>query len=228
MKKNELDGESFIWITEFDSESFKDYYLKFAEMENDESVIIIPIFISSYGGDITVAFGLRDLIKSSTKPVATIAVGMAQSAGAVLLAAGTPGFRFSSATAEIMIHEVSSGGFTSKTADLKNEAAQTEYINRKMFEILACDTGRSASDFDRELIKRKNADWFLSAEEAREWNLVDHIGIPRFYAEPAYYNMVLPGEVESAFDISVKKYINEKSSKPARKAPKKTTKSKKA
>lgn len=222
MKKPDNDDAPFLWISEFEEEAFKDYYSKFAELENDDSVIVIPVFIASYGGESAVAFGLRDLIKSSTKPVATMAIGHAMSSGAILLAAGTPGFRFAAPNTQIMIHQVS-GGAIGKCAELQNEAAWVEACNDMMLRGFEEDTGKPASAFDKEMTKRKNTDWVLTAKMAKSWNIIDHIGIPRFYAEPAYYNMVIPGELEKDFQAGIKNRVKKKSNKtPQKKTARKT------
>jgi ATP-dependent Clp protease protease subunit len=172
------DDEPYIWVTEFDDETLSRFYKKFLELESAPLVPIIPVLISSYGGDVAILMAMRDLIKSSTKPVATVALGKAMSSGACLLAAGTKGFRFASKDTTIMIHEVS-GGVMGKVTDVNEQAAMMHDLNKKLLANLAKDSGRSSKEIDKKLKSKKNADWALSSMEAKEWGIIDHIAIPR-------------------------------------------------
>jgi len=167
-----------VWVTDFDSEAVIRFYDKFIQLERDEEVQIIPVFINSYGGDVHALLALRDLIKSSPKPVATIAVGMAMSCGASLLAAGTKGYRFAAPDTQILLHQVS-GVAPGKASDIVEYAKVTADLNKTMFKNLASDCGRSSEEFEREIHKKKNVDWTLKAGAAKRWGLIDHVGIPR-------------------------------------------------
>lgn len=178
------DEESYIWVTEFDEDSLSRFYKKFLELESSPLIPIIPLMISSYGGDVSVLMAMRDVIKSSTKPVATIALGKAMSSGACLLAAGTKGFRFASKDTAIMIHEVS-GMTMGKATDISEQAAIMQDLNKKLLANLAKDSGRSLKDVEKKLKIKKNADWTLTSSEAKDWGIVDHIAIPRLmFTEP--------------------------------------------
>lgn len=167
-----------VWVSEFDEDSAARFYDKFLELEKDPEVQIIPIFINSYGGQVYALTAMRDLIKSSPKPVATIAVGMAMSCGASLLACGTKGLRFASPDADILIHQVS-GGTWGKTADIEESARQYKRMNQKMLENLAKDTGKPKDYFQKRINKMANVDWTVDAEEAKRLGLIDHVSIPR-------------------------------------------------
>ncbi len=174
---NESD-QLFIWVSEFDDESLVRFYEKFSELERNPFLPFIPVVISSYGGDVSVLMAMRDLIKSSNKPVATIGLGKAMSCGACLLAAGTKGFRFASKDTAIMVHEVS-GGAIGKTTDVAEQAIIMQELNRKLLANLAKDSGKSHKQIEKKLKSKKNADWTLTAAEAREWGIVDHVAVPR-------------------------------------------------
>jgi ATP-dependent Clp protease protease subunit len=170
-----------IWVTEFDSDSTKRFYDQFTDLERDDEAVIIPIFINSYGGEVYSLTAMRDLIKSSMKPVATIGIGMAMSCGASLLASGTKGFRFAAPDLSILVHEVSSGNF-GKASDIQESARVIKELNRKMFDNLAHDCGKTRKQLDTEIKRRNNADWTLTARMAKKWGMVDEIGIPRMTA----------------------------------------------
>lgn len=167
-----------VWVTDFDSDAVIRFYDKFMHLEIDEEVKIIPVFINSYGGDVHALLAMRDLIKTSHKPVATIAVGMAMSCGASLLAAGTKDYRFAAPDAQILIHQVS-GIAPGKADDIVEYAKVTAELNKTMFRNLAKDCGRPLEEFEDEIHKKKNVDWTLKVGAAKRWGLIDHVGVPR-------------------------------------------------
>lgn len=184
-----------VWVNHFDQEAVISFYEKFLELETNPSVNIIPIFINSYGGDLFALMSMRDLIKSSPKPVATIAVGMAMSCGASLLAAGTPGHRFASTDCQILIHQVS-GGVLGKTADIVEAAEQYRFMNSKILDNLAKDTKTTRSQFEKQIRKKHNADWTMVPKEAKQWGIIDHIGIPRMVPVPPQSVLIVPPTYE--------------------------------
>lgn len=179
-----------IWVTEFDSMAVTDFYAKFMALEKDPSYSIIPVFINSYGGDVYALNAMRDLIKSSPKPVSTIAVGAAMSAGACLLAAGTVGFRFAAVDTRIMIHQIS-GVAPGKAADVMESAFNMADLNSKLMENLSKDSGRSLKTLEKVMKSKHNADWVLSAKEAQDWGFIDAIGIPRLADTPGQSALAL-------------------------------------
>ena len=174
----------YIWVNEFTEAAVKSFYEDFFELEADPTITLIPIFIDSYGGSVDGLFAMRDLIKNSEKPVATICVGKAMSAGAGLLASGHKGLRFMAKDAEVMIHELSTG-FWGKNQDIQSTAKWTEKLNKRLLKNLAEDMDQPIKLLEAELHKQKNADWYLSSREAKKWGVVDYIEIPRImYREP--------------------------------------------
>lgn len=167
-----------VWVTEFNTESIRNFYDDFVDTESDPNIQIIPVFINSYGGQVYSLIAKRDLIKSSNKPVATVCLGKAMSCGASLLAAGTKGFRFASPDSRILIHQVSSMSL-GKASDIKEDAVQIQSLNDMMLRNLAEDIGVPVQKLKKEIRDRDNADWTLTAKEAKKWGIIDHIGIPR-------------------------------------------------
>lgn len=167
-----------VWVTDFNTDSIRRFYDDFVDIEADPIIEIIPVFINSYGGQVYSLIAKRDLIKSSNKPVATICLGKAMSCGASLLACGTKGLRFASPDSRILVHQVSSMTL-GKASDIKEDAAQIQSLNDMMLKNLAEDTGMSVQKLKKEIKNRDNADWTLTAEEAKKWGLIDHIGVPR-------------------------------------------------
>ena len=200
MSKNCMDGptqvpvfddENCIWVEEFTDRGVREFYNKFMQFECDSSVAIIPIVVSSHGGEVHCLLAMRDLIKSSCKMVATIALGKAMSAGASLVASGTPGLRFASPDTCLLIHEMSAGSI-GKTQDIQVNTKAITALNKLLLNNLANDIGKPVKMIQDKLDALKNADWFLTAPQAKKLGLIDHIGIPRIM-EQASMKMLAGG-----------------------------------
>jgi len=147
------------------------------DMAQKTGQTVVPVFISSYGGSVYALIEMIDAVKRSKIPVATIAVGKAMSAGAVLLAMGAPGMRYASPNVTIMIHEVSSsaGG---KLGDLIADASEAARLNALMFKLMAENIGKPADFFTNLIASKARVDWYLTADEAIGLDLVNKIGVP--------------------------------------------------
>ncbi len=130
----------------------------------------INLYINSPGGSITAGMAIYDTIQYIRPDVSTIAIGMAASMGAFLLAAGTKGKRFALPNSEIMIHQPL-GGTHGQASDIEIHAKRILEMKDKLNQILADRTGQPinkiAADTDR--------DNFLTAEEAKEYGIIDNI-----------------------------------------------------
>ncbi len=130
----------------------------------------ISLYINSPGGSITAGMAIYDTIQYIRPDVSTIAIGMAASMGAFLLAAGTKGKRFALPNSEIMIHQPL-GGAQGQASDIQIHAKRILEMRDKLNEILSERTGQPvtkiAVDTDR--------DNFLSAEEAKAYGIIDNI-----------------------------------------------------
>ncbi len=146
--------------------------LLFLESEDPEKDI--NLYINSPGGVVTSGLGIYDTIQFMKAPVSTICVGQAASMGAVLLAAGAKGKRFALPNARIMIHQPS-GGTQGQATDIEIQAREILKIREKLNKILADHTGqpleRIVTDVER--------DYFMSAEEAKQYGLIDDILLKR-------------------------------------------------
>ena len=110
--------------------------------------------------------------------VVTICMGMAASMGSFLLAAGTPGKRAALPHSRIMIHQPS-GGAQGTAADIEIQAREILYLRGKMNELYAKHTGQPLTQIERDM----DRDRFMSAEEAKEYGLIDTIFTPRQAAD---------------------------------------------
>jgi ATP-dependent Clp protease protease subunit len=130
----------------------------------------IQLYINSPGGSVTATLAIYDTMQHIKPDVATICVGLAASGGAIILAGGTKGKRFILPNSEIMIHQVL-GAAEGQATEIEISARHILRTKEQLNRILAYHTGQSvakiASDTDR--------DFFMTAEEARDYGLVDQI-----------------------------------------------------
>jgi ATP-dependent Clp protease protease subunit len=142
--------------------------LLFLQKENKSQDI--QVFLNTPGGSVTAGLAIYDTMQFVQCPVATYCIGQAASMGAVLLAAGTPGKRFSLPNSRIMIHQPW-GGVQGTAADISIQAEEILRMKDTLNNILVKHTGqpkeRVARDSDR--------DFFMSAAEAKAYGLVDDI-----------------------------------------------------
>jgi ATP-dependent Clp protease protease subunit len=119
---------------------------------------------------VTAGLAIYDTMQFVKCPVATYCIGQAASMGAVLLSAGTKGMRHALPNARIMIHQPW-GGAEGKASDIEITAREILRLKARLNEILAKHSGKSVEDVERDT----DRDHFMSAEEAKEWGLVDKV-----------------------------------------------------
>ena len=140
----------------------------FLEAEDPEKDI--NFYINSPGGSVTAGMAIYDTMQYIKCDVSTICLGMAASMGAFLLAGGAKGKRYALPNAEVMIHQPSDGARGQET-EIRIVAEQILKTRQKMNEILAANTGKSVEEVARDT-ERDN---YLTAEEAREYGLIDRV-----------------------------------------------------
>ena len=130
----------------------------------------IYLFVNSPGGIVTAGLALYDVVKYVSCDIRTICVGQAASMGAIILSAGTPGKRVALPNSRIMIHQPL-GGMQGAVSDIEIHAREILRIRKKLDEILSEATGRSLEIISRDT----DRDFFLTAEEAREYGIIDEV-----------------------------------------------------
>ena len=130
----------------------------------------IKFYINSPGGSVVSGLAIYDTMQYIKCDVSTICVGMAASMASVLLAAGAPGKRLVLPNSEIMIHQVM-GGFEGQASDIKIHAEHILKIKDKMNRILSKHSGKKLSEIEKD----SDRDFFMSAEDAKKYGLVDKI-----------------------------------------------------
>jgi ATP-dependent Clp protease protease subunit len=142
--------------------------LLFLESENPEKPV--AMYINSPGGVVTSGLAIYDTMQWIKCPVATVCMGTAYSMGSFLLMAGAPGQRIALPNASILVHQPS-GGFQGMVSDIERHARDIVKTKRRMNELYAKHCGRTYEEVERTL----DRDHFMSASEAQEWGLVDHV-----------------------------------------------------
>ncbi len=130
----------------------------------------VKIYINSPGGSVTSAMAMYDTIQHIKADVATICVGQAASAAAVLLAAGTKGKRFALPNARIMIHQVM-GGVEGQQTDVEIQAREMLRIKNQINQIMAKHTGQPLKKIETDT----DRDYFMVPEEAKKYGIIDKI-----------------------------------------------------
>ena len=146
--------------------------LLFLEMENPESDI--SMYINSPGGSVTAGMAIFDTMNYIKPAVRTVCIGMAASMGAFLLMAGERGKRLALPNSEVMIHQPS-GGARGQATDVRIQAEWLIRTKHKMNGLMSEMTGKPLADVERDVER----DYFMSAEEAKAYGIIDEIYNPR-------------------------------------------------
>jgi ATP-dependent Clp protease protease subunit len=165
-----------IRVNKFDEDSAAEFVDAMSRAQNTGQTII-PVIIDSFGGQVYSLLSMIGAIKSSRIPVATIVEGKAMSCGAILFSFGAEGFRFMDPDATIMIHDVSLGTF-GKIEELKADVREAERLNKKVYEMMARNCGKSSDYFLKLSHDHGHADWYLDSNEAKQHNLANELRVP--------------------------------------------------
>jgi len=165
-------------VNKFDEEEV-DKFSKSMELAQNTGQPVIPIVIDSYGGAVYSLLAMIGIIDQCEVPVATIGLGKMMSCGSVLLSCGTEGYRYSCPNSTVMIHDVSSWS-SGKVEEVKASTAQTDKLNKVVFERMAKNCGQPKDYFLKLLFEKHHAEWYLTSREAKKHNIVNTIGIPSF------------------------------------------------
>ncbi len=139
-------------------------------LEHEDQKKDIKLYINSPGGAVTAGMALYDTMQFIQPDVSTICLGMAASMSAVLLAAGTRGKRLALPNADIMIHQVM-GGAEGQASDIEINAKHIMRVKERLNNILAQHTGQKLNRVEKDT----DRDYYMSAEEAKEYGLIDEI-----------------------------------------------------
>lgn len=130
----------------------------------------INVYINSPGGSVTAGLAIYDTMQFVSCPIATYCIGQAASMGAVLLTAGAKGMRYALPNSRIMIHQPW-GGAEGKASDIEITAKEILRLKDILNGILSSHSGKKFED----VVKDTDRDFFMSAEEAKKWGLIDNV-----------------------------------------------------
>ncbi len=139
-------------------------------LESEDPDKDISIYINSPGGSVYAGLAIYDAMQFIKPDVSTICVGVAMSMGALLLSGGKEGKRMALPNSKILIHQVS-GGFSGQASDIEIHAKEIIDVRQRLDEIIAKHTNQP---FEK-VTKDTERDYFMSAEEAKEYNIVDRV-----------------------------------------------------
>lgn len=159
--------------------------LLFLQMEDPKKDI--HIYINSPGGSVTAGLAIYDTIQFMTCDVVTYCIGMAASMGAVLLCAGTKGKRYALPNSDIMIHQVS-GGAQGTASDVERTVEFMYKLKKRLIGIIARHTGKT----DEQVKGDSDRDYYMTAEEAKNYGLVDNVVESRKQLAPEGRPELLP------------------------------------
>ena len=140
-------------------------------LEAEDPAKDLSFYINSPGGSITAGLAIYDTMRYIRCDVSTICIGLAASFGAFLLAGGTKGKRFALPNSEIMIHQPAVEKIGGKATDIQIYSEKLQQDKRRLNRILAENTGRT----EEEIWRDTERDHFMSAEEAKEYGIIDTV-----------------------------------------------------
>lgn len=156
--------------TQVDETSANLVVAQLLHLESEDATKPVHLYINSPGGDVVAMFAIHDTMRYLRPPVATMCVGQAASAAAVLLAAGEPGMRRTLPNARVLIHQPH-GGAQGQSSDIEIQVREMVELRDRMVDVLVRATGQSreriVADIDR--------DYILRGEAAVEYGLVDEV-----------------------------------------------------
>src|SRR5881392_3308656 len=139
-------------------------------LQMDDGKKDINIYINSPGGSVTAGLAIYDTMQFLTCDVNTYCIGMAASMGAVLLAAGAKGKRYALPNSDIMIHQVS-GGAQGTASDVERTVEFMFKLKKRLIHLLAVHTGKT----DEQVKHDSDRDYYMTADEAKQYGLVDEV-----------------------------------------------------
>ena len=139
-------------------------------LESEDPDKDVSIYINSQGGSVYAGLAIYDAMQFIKPDVSTICVGVAMSMGALLLAGGAPEKRMALPNSKILIHQVS-GGFSGQATDIEIHAKEIIDVRQRLDEIISKHTGQPLE----KVAKDTERDYFMSAQEAKEYKIVDRV-----------------------------------------------------
>ena len=151
-------------------------------LESEDPDKDIFLYINSPGGSVYAGLSIYDTMQFIKPDVQTICFGIAMSMGAVLLAGGAKGKRMSLPNSKVLIHQVM-GGFQGQATDIEIQARETLALKKRLEEIIADHTGQDVEKVSKDM----DRDYFMTAEEAKTYGIIDNVLAHRTSAPAAQH-----------------------------------------
>jgi ATP-dependent Clp protease protease subunit len=165
--------------------------LLFLESENPKKEI--AMYINSPGGVVTAGLAIYDTMQFLKCPVQTLCLGTARSMGSFLLMAGAAGQRFALPNASILLHQPS-GGFQGQASDIERHARDIVKVKNRLTALYSKHCGRTYEEVEKTL----DRDYFMTADEAKQWGVVDDVLSKRDMVGLSVHESSINGEVVAA------------------------------
>lgn len=196
-----------IWVTEFNQAEALEFREKVINISEENPTRPIVIRINSYGGEVDSLVMMIETLDEVPNPIITMCCGTAMSCGSVLLSHGD--IRWVGKYSRIMVHEVS-GGTGGNAHDVHTDAVELKRLNKLFMGLLAKNCGiKGGYEAIRKVIKsRDGREWYMTAEEALKFGIVDAIGTPRVEDVMTFNVGTTPSK-----DFDIKKKTNKRKPK---------------
>ena len=163
--------DRIIWLgSEVRDENANEICAKILLLAAEDPEKDIFLYVNSPGGSITAGMAIYDTMQFVPNDIVTVGIGMAASMGQFLLSSGTPGKRYITPNARVLLHQPS-GGFGGTAADIQTQAKLILDMKRRMAELTAEQTGKSIE----QIMEDGDRDNWFTAQEALEYGFVDHV-----------------------------------------------------
>jgi ATP-dependent Clp protease protease subunit len=163
--------DRIVWLgSEVRDENSNEIAAKLLMLAAEDPEKDIYLYINSPGGSITAGMAIYDTMQFVPNDIVTVGIGLAASMGQFLLSSGTPGKRYITPNARVLLHQPS-GGFGGTAADIQTQAKVILDMKQRMAELTAEQTGKSIE----QILKDNDRDNWFTAQEALEYGFVDHL-----------------------------------------------------
>ena len=158
-----------------DSELAQKVMQQLVLLDHDDSVARITVLINSPGGEVFSGFAIYDTMRFLSAPLVTVVTGLAASMGSIIALAPVKGLRYSLPNAKFLIHQPLMTGYQGRATDLEIQATEILKDRERIIQIYAENTGKKAAEIANDIDRDK----WLTAPEALEYGLIDHIIVKR-------------------------------------------------
>lgn len=169
------EDDDFIWVTEFDEESAKDFTEQALRLSSKDPARPLLVYIDSYGGMVDSLATMISVLDSVPNKIVTVCMGKAMSCGAMLLSHGDE--RFVAPYGRVMVHEMSDSTM-GNVNDVKVDAAELTRMNEQWMDWLAKNCGTTVKQLSRRFTNKKR-NVFLTPDQAIKFGLADKVGVPK-------------------------------------------------